>query len=393
MTRRTVSILSLVVCASTLIVTGGCSKQEKSPIKIGALYNLQGSQASLDIPSADGAKLAVKEINGKGGINGCQLELVLYDGKTDPEAIKEAARKLVEIDKVTAIIGFSDNDMVLAAAPIAATARTVFLTSGATSPKLPGLVKDYLFLACFGDNVQAAAGAEYACRNLGLKSAALLTDEKMDYTLLLSNYFKDRFVELGGRIVLDGTYQGGARNFSAYISQLKALDKLPDMLYVASGPDDIGAIVKELRQAGFHMPIMGGDAYDTPLLCETAGKYADGVYFTTHALLDEKAGTGQSRRFISAYRDEYKKLPEHAFAALGYDAVCILAEALKKARPGSAEPIVTALLETRNLSTVTGEISYENGSRIPRKSVTVVVIRDGKPAAAAVVMPEKAPAP
>lgn len=393
MRNKTIAALLLTPLPAMLIPAGGSGSQDRDPIKIGALYNLHGSQASLDIPSANGARLAVKELNSKGGLHGRRVELVLYDGRTDIETIKQVARKLVETDRVAAIIGFSDNDMVMAAAPIAAAAGTVFITSGATSPRLPGLIKDYLFLACFGDNVQAAAGAEYAYKRLCLKTAALLTDEQMDYTLLLSRYFKERFMELGGSILLDATYQGGDRDFSGFIRNMINLNSLPDLLYIASGPDDIGSIVKQLRQAGLTMPVMGGDAYDTPLLYETAGRDAEGVYFTTHALLQEKSGTERVRRFISAYNEEYGELPEDAFAALGYDAVNILADALGRSHPGNTGSLVAALLEIKGLPAVTGEISYADGSRIPHKSVTVVTIREGQPALAAVVLPEKVPAP
>jgi len=172
-------------------------------IKIGMIYNFTGAQASLDAPSANGAMLAAKEINAAGGVLGEQIELVTFDGKTDAETIGKAATQLIETDKVVAILGFSDTDMVMAAAPIAAKAGIVFVTSGATSPKLPSQVPDYLYLACFGDNVQAAAAAECAVNKMDAKSAYLLIDKGMEYTLLLGKYFKERFIELGGSIVLE----------------------------------------------------------------------------------------------------------------------------------------------------------------------------------------------
>jgi branched-chain amino acid transport system substrate-binding protein len=393
MIRQTISTFTLLSLVALLTLACGNSKQASTPIKIGALYNLEGAQASLDLPSASGARLAVKELNQNGGINGRQVEFILYNGKTDPVTIKQAARKLIEEDRVVAMAGFSDSDMVLAGAPVAAAAKTVFITSGATAPTLPGQVKDFLFLACFGDNVQAAAGAQYAYINLGLRTSALLADVRMDYTRLLAKYFKESYVEMGGRVVLEDTYQGGASDFSAQIERLKSLNPLPAMIYVASGPDDIGSIVKQLRQASLSMPIMGGDAYDTPLLGEAAGKYADGIYFTTHALMDEKSGTERARKFINAYKAEYNRLPENAFAALGYDTIYILADALRRSSLDNPESVVQALFEIRNFPAVTGDISYEGNNRIPRKSVTVVAVNNGRLTLAAVVTPQKAPDP
>jgi branched-chain amino acid transport system substrate-binding protein len=175
-----------------------------TPVKIGAIYNLSGAQAALGQPSLRGAQLAVKQLNAGGGVLGRQIELKAYDGKTDPAVIRQHTQTLVTSDQVVALIGLNDTDMLLAAAPIAAKVEKVFLTSGATSPQLPKQVPEYLYLACFGDNTQAAAGAEYAYETLHTKTAYLLFDKSMDYARLLTDYFKTRFVELGGEVVLQG---------------------------------------------------------------------------------------------------------------------------------------------------------------------------------------------
>ena len=225
------------------------------PIKIGAIYNLTGAQASLDAPSANGAKLAIKEINAAGGLLGRPVELVLYDGKTDAATIGNAATQLTESDKVVAMLGFSDSDQTLAAAPIAAKAGVVFVTSGATSPKLPEQVPDYLYMACFGDNVQAAAGAEYAYDTLKAKTAYLLIDKGMEYTLLLGKYFKERFTELGGSVVLGGHLPDRRQGLLGPDHQAESGRRAAGLCSSsASGPDDIGTIVKQFRDAGLISP-------------------------------------------------------------------------------------------------------------------------------------------
>ena len=373
----------------------GCAKPSlpAETIKIGAIFNLTGAQASLDVSSSKGAKLAVKEINAAGGVLGRQIELVLYDGKSDAATIGNAATQLIESDKVVVMIGFSDTDMVLAAAPIAAKAGIVFVTPGATSPKLPEQVPDYLYMACFGDNVQAAAGAEYAYNTLKAKTAYLLIDKGMEYTLLLGKYFKERFTELGGQIVLEDTYQTGDKDFSAQITKLKGLGSVPDILYIASGPDDVGTIVRQFRNTGVDKPIMGGDGYDTPLLIQIAGKGAENVYFTTHSLMDPQLGTDAVKKFIAAYKSEYNTEPENAFAGLGYDTVKLLADAIKRAGSDDPKAIRTALAQTNNFPAVTGSITFPGGSQIPQKAVTVILVKDGKFTLAAEVVPQKVPAP
>ncbi|MBI4332880.1 MAG: ABC transporter substrate-binding protein [Chloroflexi bacterium] len=360
-------------------------------MRIGAIYNLEGAQSSLDIPSANGAKLAVKELNESGGIRGRRVELLLYDGKSDRDTIERATRRLVENAGVPAVIGFSDTDMVLYAAPIAAGAGVVFLTSGATSPKLPDQVKDYLFLTAFGDNAQAGAAADYALRELKLKTAYLLMDMQMEYTVLLSDHFRKRYTEIGGSVVLEDRYYGGDRDFSRQVARLKQVSPAPDMLYIASGPDDIGVIVKQFRTAGITQPFFGGDAYDTPLLVETAGGKAHNVYFTTHSLLAGDSLTEQQRTFVAAYEARYGNPPENAFAALGYDAVMVVADAMRRTRSDASRSVLFGLSTTRNFPGVTGNISYDNGSRIPRKEVTIVAVKNGQFTLAARVLPEPPP--
>jgi branched-chain amino acid transport system substrate-binding protein len=386
--------MAIVLVAAAALLAVGCAGKGGGAIKLGMLYNMTGSQASLDSPSANGAKLAAKEINAAGGVLGKKIQLVAYDGKSDAATIGNAATQLTGTDKVVAMFGFSDSDMTMAAAPIAAKAGIVFVTSGATSPKLPDQVPDYLYLACFGDNVQAAAGAEYAVNSLNAKSVYLLIDKGMEYTLLLGKYFKERFVELGGKVVLEDNYQTGDKDFSAQITKLKGVKKQKaDLLFISSGPDDVGTIVKQFRDAGIKAPIMGGDGYDTPLLVEVAGAGAENVYFTTHSLMDAGLGTEAVKKFIAAYQAEYKNPPENAFAGLGYDTVKLLTYAIKRA--GSADPkaIRTALQATKDLAGVTGSISYQEGSRIPQKGVTVILVKDGKFTLAQEVVPQKVPAP
>jgi branched-chain amino acid transport system substrate-binding protein len=346
-------------------------------VKIGTIYNLEGSQSPLDQPSAGGARLAVQEINAHGGIGGKEIELILCDGKSDPAKVRECAQSLVK-ENVSAMMGLSDTDMVLAALPAAAGAGIPFVTSGATSP---GLVKDYdgLFLACFGDNVQAAAGAEYAYSRMGLKTCALLVDDNMEYARILAGYFKERYLALGGEIVMEANVNGtDLLNLSRTVT-----DKHPDMIYLAARPDEAGAIVEAMRRAGFQSPVFGGDSLDSAEL-RKAGMGR--IVFSTHALVDERSSS--TGAFARAYRAAYGQPPENAFSAMGYDTVNLLADAIGRAGSDDPQAILEALRNTSGFKGVTGEISYKNGSRIPNKGVTMVILNDGEIVGSEVVMPE-----
>ncbi len=379
------TIVTVLLLSSISLVTA-----QDEPIKIGLGYDLTGAESSLDLPAANGSLLAIKEINAAGGVLGRQLVGVSHDTRYDMALTAQIAQQFVEQDNVAAVVGFSDSDSVLAAGPIIQDAGIPFITAGATSPLLPDQVGDLFFMACFGDNVQAAAAAEYAYANFG-PTAYLLTDEGVEYTTLLASYFKARFEELGGTLVLEDTYADDATDFSSQITKLRALADQPDFYFISAMPYNVGPVVLQMRQAGLTGPIVGGDGYDTPDIISVAGDSANNVYFTTHALMDADLGTDGIKSFIAAYTDEYGHAPENAFAALGYDAVKLLADAIERAGSTDATAIQEALLATTDFPGITGSITFADGQHIPQKGVTVIDIQDQKFTLAAEVVPEAVP--
>ncbi|GIV68926.1 ABC transporter substrate-binding protein [Caldilinea sp.] len=390
--RRTWTMLSLLLALS--LALAGCPApvapaaapaateapaQEAAPaagaIKIGALYGVTGGMASIDGPGLNGFKLAAKQINEAGGINGQMIEVIAIDGKSDQTATTSAATELIEVHKVVAIGGLNDSTFALAAGPIAQAAGIPFVTAGATLPTLPEQIGDYFFMAPFGDDAQAYAIADYAFNELGARTAYMLVDQAYDFTTALARFFKERWEANGGTIVLEDTYNSGDTDFSAQIARVKALDPQPDVLFISAIPNEAGITTKQFREAGLTQPIISGDGFDTPLIGEVAGELADDVYFSTHASLDNEAEIVQS--FVAAYEAEYGRRPENAFAALGYDTMNLIADAIRRA--GSTEPaaIRDALAATQGFQGVTGVISYPEGQRKPIKSVTIIQVQDG----------------
>jgi branched-chain amino acid transport system substrate-binding protein len=361
-------------------------------IKIGGGFALTGEEAALDVPAANGAKLAVKQINAAGGVNGSQIDFIIHDSQYKPDVAAQTAKQFVEQDKVPVAIGYTDTDSVLAAGKPFQDAKIPFITVGATSPKIPTQVGDMMFLACFGDNVQAAVGAEYSYKTFG-HNAYFLWDKGVEYTTLLGAYFKTRFTELGGKIVLEDSYDDKATNFSAQITKIKALSPAPDFYYVAAMPYNIGPLVKQFRDAGITGPIVGGDGYDTPDLLSVAGAAANDVYFTTHALMDATGGTEGIKKFITDYKAEYGHDPENAFAALGYDTINLMVDAIKRAGSTESAAVKTAIEATKDFKGITGAITFSATSHVPQKGVTVIAVKGGKFTLGAELVPEKVPAP
>ncbi|MCX6050556.1 MAG: ABC transporter substrate-binding protein [Chloroflexi bacterium] len=382
--------LLLGACVTPAAPAGSATTTGDS-IKIGGGFALTGDESALDLPAANGAQLAAKEINAAGGVLGKQIDLIVHDSQYKMDVTAQIAKQFVEEDKAVAVIGFTDTDSVLASGPTIQNAGLPFITAGATSPKIPTQVGDKMFLACFGDNVQAAAGAEFGFNKFG-KSAYLLWDKGVEYTTLLGGYFKSRYTELGGTLVLEDQYDDKATDFSAQIAKIKALATQPDFYYIAAMPYNVGPVVKQFRDAGLTGPIIGGDGYDTPDLVSVAGAAAENVFFTTHALMDATGGTDPIKKFIAAYKKEYSHDPENAFAALGYDTMYLLADAIKRAGSTDAEAITKAIKETKDFPGITGKITF-GASNVPQKGVTIIAIKDGKFTLGAEVVPEKVPAP
>ena len=361
-------------------------------IKIGGGFALTGAESALDLPAANGAKLAVKQINDAGGVNGSQIDFIVHDSQYKMDVTAQTAKQFVEQDKVPLFIGYTDTDSVLASGPTFQAAKIPFITVGATSPKIPTQIGDMMFLACFGDNVQAAVGAEYSYKTFG-HNAYFLWDKGIEYTTLLGAYFKSRFTELGGTIALEDSYDDNATDFSSQITKIKALSPAPDFYYVAAMPYNIGPLVKQFRDAGITGPIVGGDGYDTPDLVSVAGAAADNTFFTTHALMDATGGTDGIKKFMTDYKAEYGNDPENAFAALGYDTVNLLVDAIKRAGSTDSAAVKSAIEATKDFAGITGAITFSAESHVPQKGVTVIAVTGGKFTLGAEVVPEKVPAP
>ena len=378
----------LFFCFVMLIGIEPITADEPVPVEIGVVYNLSGTQAELDILSLNGARLAVDQMNRKKGVLGRPVRLVVADGESRPAVVKKKTVELLEKNPyVSALMGLSDTDMVLASAPVAAGNGLLFLTSGATSPKLPFQVPEYLFLACFGDNVQAAAGAEWAYQYLSARTVAILFNSSQSYTRLLQGYFQTRFKELGGRVISMENYTPDTMS-----QAIQLLPKAVDLIFFSAMPEEAPKGVELLRQMGFTAPILGGDGFDSEDLWQKHPELGN-VFFTTHAYLGADNPDQQVKAFRKAYIRTYPGNKPNAFAALGYDAARLLMAAVAEAGSSDPHDVRRALSGIRRFQGVTGTISYPSGSRISSKSVTILQIDQGQRKLVRNLLPASVPPP
>jgi len=360
-------------------------------VKIGFPYGITGDLSSIESEAAKGSQLAVKEINAAGGINGMQIEPFYADTKSDITTATNVVTQMVESNKVDALVGLTDTSYMLATGPVAQKAGVPFMDVGGTAPVITS-VGDYIFMLPFGDNTQAAATAEFTYGKKGWRNAAMLMDTEWDYTKFLAKYFIARFTEQGGKMLLEDTYKGGDKDFSAQMTKIKNLQPQPDFVFSSSNPDDIGTIVKQARDQGVMLPIVGGDGYDTPLLLEIPGpERSANVFFSTH--LGIYGDDPTAVKFRDAFKKEFNAEPQSVFAALGYDGVNLVADAMKRAGGIDHKAVRDALAATKGWKGASGEITYPAGDRIPSKSVALIEVNSNKFNLLNVVVPEKIPEP
>ncbi|NMC64018.1 MAG: ABC transporter substrate-binding protein [SAR324 cluster bacterium] len=382
-----------------MVLVIGCSVishnlESSEPIKIAAVFDLKKRLSVLDIPASRGAIIASEEINSSGGLFNRDIQLIVRDTGSSVNKIRQKIEQLIYMDKVQAFVGYSDTNYVLAANPPIQAARLPFISIGATSPRISGGLDggETLALAAFGDNAQAAVAAEYAFSQFGSKAIIVFENNK-DYPILFSRYFKKRFEELGGQILGSYYFVGNPPAFAPIARQIKKLKVAPDFVLLASMPVNANMLIRQIRLAGLHGPIIGGDSMDIAEIHKVNPLEVGQIYYTSHAFLSRENGSDKIKSFIQKYKDRFGTEPENSFAALGYDALMLLVEAARRAESLEADKLMAAIENIRNFESLTGAMTYARGRRTPFKPVSIIRIGSSGPELVDERMPEKMPIP
>ncbi len=368
----------LLITALMAGLVSGCGNNASKDIKIGMVYELTGNTASYGTSAANGAKLAFKEINAKGGVLGKQIQIVVADNKGEPSESTNAMTKVITQDKVIAITGFTVSSCGIAGSAVAEDNKIPFVAAATVNPKVTvdektGKVKNYTFRACFIDSFQGTVGANFALNSLKAKQVAILTDSSSDYSKGLTQIFKQAFTKGGGQIVAEEAYLQKDQDYKSVLTKIKAQN--PDTVYVPGYYEDVGKIVKQARELGITVPILGADAWDSPKLVELGGPQAlNNTYFTNFYSTEDTNPT--SNAFVEAYEKEYGQKPD-SMAAMGYDAAYLLVDAIKRANSTEANKIREALAATKDFSSVSGNMNISDTHDAIR-GVVIIEMKDGK---------------
>jgi branched-chain amino acid transport system substrate-binding protein len=377
-------VLVLVMVASMVAACGGTSA---GAIKVALVFPMTGDAATFGLSSKEGAELAIKEWNDKGGINGAKIEWVVGDDRCDPQEARNVANKVVTQDKVQFIVGAVCSSASIPVSEVAGPAKVIQISPTSTNLKVTvddkGVVKPYIYRACFIDDFQGLVMANFASNNLKAKTAAVVLDQGNDYVRGLAEVFAAQFEKNGGKVVVKETYTKDDTDFSAILSKVAAAK--PDVFFVPDYYAKVSLISKQAKEKGITAVLLGGDGWDSDQLDVKA---TEGGFYANHydASDTRPIVVDWLKKYAAAYKDKdgKGKVPD-ALSTLAYDAANLLFTGIKEA--GSTDPDkVRAALDKISFDGVSGKITFDKNHN-PVKSAVVVGVKGGKKTYAATVNP------
>ncbi len=360
----------LISLLSITVLLAGCTKNSNE-ILVGEYDSLTGGEATFGLSSNKGVRLALDEVNAKGGVKGKKIKLITLDDQSKNEEAAAAVTRLITQNKVVAIIGGVASGRSKAAGPIAQQNKIPFVSPSSTNPDVTK-IGDYIFRVCFIDPFQGFVMAKFTTENLKLKKAAILRDVKNDYSVGLADVFSAELKKMGGEVLADLSYQSGDIDFKAQLTQIRS--KAPDVIYIPGYYTEVGLIAQQAKQLGIKAVLMGGDGWDSTKLAEIGKDAVNGHYFSNH--YSTESNDPVVAEFIQKFKAKYNETPD-ALAALGYDAAKILVQAMERANDLSSKSIRDELAHTKDFPGVTGKITL-NDNRDAVKSAVVVQVEGEK---------------
>jgi branched-chain amino acid transport system substrate-binding protein len=380
--RKMISPAALFLLSVICMLIGCGDNKQQDTIKVGLIVELTGDMPGVGASSKNAAQLAVNEQNSAGGISiggkPYQIELVVEDNASKAEQSVAAVNKLITQDNVLAIVGPNASLGAIPAAEIAEYNKTLLITPWSTNPKTTldtttGKPKDYVFRACYTDPFEGRVLARFVLEKLKAKKVAVLYDVASEAPKSQADLCRLTFEELGGKTVAFETYTTGDRDFSAQLTKIKSAN--PDVIFLPAYYNDVGLIAQQAHRAGIKQPLVGSDAWSSPELIKLSNGTVEGDYFANHYASD--IATPTAKKFIDAYTKQYGNIPDDV-AALTYDSMGLLFEAIKKSPSLDRKVVRDSLATLANYPGVTGNIQFTAGSGDPVKSAVIMQIKGDK---------------
>ncbi|MEI9953829.1 MAG: ABC transporter substrate-binding protein [Pseudomonadota bacterium] len=365
------ALASAISCKKTATDNGSGSAPEATEIVIGHYASMTGSTAHFGQDTDRGVRLAIEEANAQGGVLGKKLKLVTLDTRGDSAEAANAVNRLIDVEKVSAVLGEVASSLSLAGGRVAQRRKIPMISPTSTNPKVTE-VGDYIFRVCFIDPFQGKVMATFARTNLKLDQVAILKDVKNDYSIGLADAFQKSFTALGGTIVVEQSYSQGDTDFSAQVTAIRGTKA--QAVFVPGYYSEVGTIARTADRLGLKVPLLGGDGWDSPDLFKIGGDAINGSYFSDHFAPD--VATEKSQAFVANFTKKYGQAPT-GLGALGYEAALVLIDSIKRAGKNDPSAIRDAIAATKDFEGVTGKITID-AQRNPQKSAVVLKVEGGK---------------
>ena len=366
--------LSAAVVSTLLLVA--CGKKEESAgntVKIGMAAPLTGPQSDIGMDIQHGTQLAVDDLNAQGvEIAGkkVKFELLSEDDEANPSKATTVAQKLVDA-KAVAIVGHFNSGASIPASKVYADAGIPQISPGSTNPRYTQQGYATTFRVVANDDQQGPAVASFVINTLKAKKVAVI-DDSTAYGQGLAATFESTVKAAGVEVVAHEHTTDKDTDFAAILTNIKG--KQPQYVFFGGIYSQAGPMVKQMKSLGLNVPLLGGDGIQTPKFVEVAGDAAEGTYASIPGLPKEKMPGGKV--FMDKFQAKYGK-PVELFAPMGYDAVFVLAEAMKRA--GSSEPAkVLPELKKTKFNGVIGPIEFDDKGDLKNGPITINVVKGGK---------------
>lgn len=371
-------LAAALACAATAGFAG-CKKETSNDIVIGHVASLTGDTATFGVSAEEGIRLALDEINAKGGVLGKKVKVLTEDDQSKPDEAKTAASKLVTRDKVVAVLGEIASPRSIPMVPVVEDAKVPMLSPGSTNPKVTvdpdtGKVYDFVFRACFIDPFQGTAVANFALNDLKLKRFAVLYPVNSDYGVGLKDYFIEAVKKGGGEVVANESYmEKQDSDFRGQLTKIKGTN--PEAIFVSGYYTEAGLIAKQARQLGITVPLMGGDGWDSDKTVTIGGDAVNGCYFSNHYSAEEDRP--EVKAFVAAYKAKYNNKMPDAMAILGYDSMKLMADAIQRAGSTDGPKVRDALAATKGYPGASGAITIDKNHNA-EKPIVILKIENGQ---------------
>ncbi len=364
--------ISCKILLISLLISGIFAMAEATEtIKIAAIFAKTGIAAKDNAPNLEGVSFAVEEINGQGGLLGRQLEVIEQDNSSNSIGSKQAALKAAELD-VAAVIGAAWSSHYLAIAPVLQQAQIPMISPISTNPKVT-LIGNFIFRVCFIDPFQGEVMAQFAHRDLKARTAIILTNVNSDFSIGLAEFFEKSFIQSGGKVLWEGEYKEKAIDFSTALKKVRLLQ--PNVVFVPGYIQDSALIIKQAKKMEIRSIFLGGDGWGGVPMYEYGGKAIEGGYYSQH--WHSKVPFHRSQQLQANYHRKYGTKIIPVFLPTAYDAVMVLADAIRCAQSLKHKKIRDTLAATKNFQGATGTITFDENGDPVNKAAVILKFKNG----------------